>query len=182
MVIKEILKQLEKITITKEKIAFLMNELKKTEDKKLQEQLQLLLEQIIEQENLEERITLRQPEIQTPKRQFQTLEQQLPQQRFVRKQEEDKTEKVDYKLFQGEENYQTGVKSNIRGADPLEDNPNKQRIDITPYKENTGEVYQTQQDIREIQSKKIEESNDFSTEAILKRQKLKHEETKYEFT
>lgn len=183
MVIKEILKQLEKITETKEKISFLMQELKKTKDKKLQEQIEMLLEQIIDQESLEERITLRQPEIQTPKRQLQTLEQQLPQQRFIGNKKEDGSEKVDYKLFQGEENYQTGVKSKANVIDPLENNPNKPGIDINPYKENTDEIYQSQQDIREIQSQRLDESNKgFSTEEILRRQKLKHEETKYEFT
>ena len=183
MVIKEILKQLEKITKTKEKIAFLMEELKKANDKKLKQQIEILLEQVIDQESLEERITLRQPEIQAPKQQFQTLEQQLPQQKFIRKQEEDEQEKVDYKLFKGEENYQTGVKSKANTIDPLQDNPNKLGVDINPYKENTGETYQTQQDIREIQAQRIDESNkDFSTEEIIKRQKLKHEDTKYEFT
>ncbi|MBT7238296.1 hypothetical protein HN865_05615 [Candidatus Woesearchaeota archaeon] len=183
MVIKEILKQLEKITKTKEKISFLMKELKKTKNNKLKQQLELLLEQIIDQESLEERITLRQPEIQTKKPQFQTLEQQLPQQRFIRKQEEDDVEKVDYKLFQGEENYHTGVKSKANTIDPLQDNPNKLGVDINPYKENTGEAYQTKQDVREIQAQRLDESNkDFSTEEILKRQKLKHEDTKYEFT
>ena len=184
MVIKEILKQLEKITKTKEKIAFLMKELKKAKNTQLKKQIEILLQQVIDQENLEERVTLQQPESQTKKRQIrlQTLEEQLPQPRFVRGKEEE-PEKVDYKLFQGEENYQTGVKSKANVVDPLQDNPNKSGIEVTPYKENTDEIYQSQQDIREIQSQRIDESpKDFSTEEIIKRQKLKHEDTKYEFT
>ncbi len=178
MVIEKILKKLENITDTKEKIAFLIRELKEIDDKKLQKQLEIILQQIMDQENLEERITLKQPEIRI-RQTIKTLEEQLPKTRFVRKQEKEE-EKIDYKLFEGEKNYSTGVESNANIInDPLANNPNKPLVELTPYKENTDN-YKTQQENLDIETRNLDESNkDFSTESILKRKKLEQQDTMY---
>lgn len=171
MAINEILKKLEKITDTKEKIAFLMRELKKINDKKIQKQVETILQQIIDQENLEERITLKQPEIQITRKSAQPLEKILPQRRMITKQEEE-IEKVDYKIFEGEKNYATGADIDLYiSKDPLETNPSKQLMGIDPYKENTDD-YQSNQEGVNIHPDRLDESNkDFSTEAILRRKR-----------
>jgi hypothetical protein len=180
MVIKKILKELEKITNTKEKIAFLIRELKKIDNEKLQEQLEIILQQIIDQESLEERITLKQPEIQTKTRTVQTLERKLPQRRLMEKQEEE-IEKIDYKLFEGEKNYTIGVNLKLDASrDPLENNPNKPPVEINPYTENTDN-YKPRKEGIDIHPDRLDDSTkDFSTEAIIRRKKLEKEETVYQ--
>ncbi|MBT4835379.1 hypothetical protein HON86_02040 [Candidatus Woesearchaeota archaeon] len=155
-----------------------MRELKEINDKKLQKQLEIILQQIMDQENLEERITLKQPEIQI-RQTVKTLEEQLPKMKFIQKQK-DEEEKIDYSLFEGEKNYSTGVELNTNIInDPLENNPNKPLEEITPYKENT-DAYQTQQESFNIQTENLDESNkDFSTESILKRKKSEQQGIMY---
>jgi hypothetical protein len=68
--IKKIIKGLEKIPEKKEQISYLVKELNKTKDKELKEQIQKLIEEVIKEESLEERIDLKQPQLDVPQRKF----------------------------------------------------------------------------------------------------------------
>lgn len=70
--LKRIEKKLEKITDKKEQIKYLLTELKKTKDKKVQDEIKGLINEIVQEEDLEERINIQAPNIEVPTRKFET--------------------------------------------------------------------------------------------------------------
>ena len=187
---EEILKKLEKIEERKDKIKFLVIELKKAKNKKLKEQIEIIIDQLVKEENLEERIELKQPLQGKPERTFrlQTLEEQLPQ--IVTRREGAEPEKVDYKIKKGT-NYET-IDSLETSTDPTKKDMTGD-LNLAPTK--VEEIYDSQsaqedpkytnqkqnrEEMEALQAERLETQQSFTTQDILKRKKPKEIEVKYE--
>ena len=106
--IEKIIKNLEKIYERKEQISYLVKELNKTKQKELKEQIQQLIAEVIKNEDLEERIDLKQPQIDVPQRRFEAPTLELtPAPTPEKKEEKIETSEIGYRsLIQ---NYHTQV-------------------------------------------------------------------------
>jgi len=188
--IKKILKKLEKIKERKDKIKFLVKELKKTKDKKLKTQIEAIIDQLVEEENLEERIELKQPLQGRQERTFrlQTLEEQLP--KIVTRRGGAEPEKVDYKIKKGT-NYET-IDSLETSTDPTKKDISSE-LNLAPTK--VEEIYESQsaqddpkytnqkqnrEEMEALQTERLETQQSLTTQDILKRKKPKEIEVKYE--
>lgn len=139
--IKKIIKKLEEISEKKEQISYLVKELNKTKDKELKEQIQQIIEEIIKEESLEERIDLKQPQINIPQRKFETPTlEQTPEPNLEKKEEKEELSGITYTSII--QNYHTQVEE-VREILSTEDptrrdilsDLNISRTSIRPYME-----------------------------------------------
>lgn len=184
--IEKIKKELEKIPTTKEKIKFLMIKLKEIDDKKIRSQIEAIVNQLIEQENLEDRVEIRQEHIETnPLRPaVSVLEDQLPTLVPRRKQLEEESEKVDYKISTKGSKYEPAESLEVESGNPLEQDKSH-ALNLTPLK--VEEMYEAQpsqddpkytnnkqvrEEMQAFQTERISESKGTSTEQQLEKDKV----------
>jgi hypothetical protein len=191
--INKIKKELEKISTTKEKIKFLMIKLREIDDKTIKKQIEEIVNQLIEREDLEERVEIRQEYIETSpiRPAVSVLEDQLPTLIPKRRAPEIETEKVDYKIAKSGSKYEPVEVLEVTKGDPTRKDTITES-NLTPL--NVGEMYESQsvqedqryinnQEVRDemqvIQTERIEQSDRTATEEQLKRDKL---DIKYKLT
>lgn len=183
--IDKIIKELEKIDSRKEKINFLMNKIKDTKDKKLIIQIEKILNQIIEEESLEERIQIPQQQIEIPKRDLErreNLQEKLPQD-----EKKDFFEKINYSRAV---NYDSERERLIKdlSINPLRRDAitslNLSAAEIRNYFEPKAQQnsYSTTEAAKSVRVSEIERSQGFGIPEMLKRKKPRTEDIKYELT
>ncbi|MCD4759774.1 hypothetical protein K8R33_02720 [archaeon] len=110
--IEKIKKDLEDIYEKKEQIKYLLKKLKATKNKELQVQIKEIINQVMSDENLEDRIQIQQPNIDVQTRKFEAPE--LPKtQRIQEKEEKEKLPEITYDT--AIQNYHTQVQE-VRDA------------------------------------------------------------------
>ena len=188
--INKIKKELENISTTKEKIKFLMIKLKEINDKKIKQQIEEIVNQLIEMEDLEERVLIKQEHIETSPRRpaVSVLEDQLPTLLPRRRVQEETTEKIDYKISKGNK-YNPAGSLEVERRDPTKKDT-IQELNLTPLK--VEEMYESQsrqddpkystndkvgEELKSFQLERIEESKGTTTEEQLKKDKI---DLKYE--
>nr|MBA4405588.1 hypothetical protein [Nanoarchaeum sp.] len=182
--IEKIKKELEKITKKEERIKFLMDKIKSTKDKKLIIQIEEILNQIIQEESLEERIQIPQQQIDIPKRELEkreSLQEKLPQE----EKKQDFFQKINYTR---NVNYDAERERMIRdlSVNPTRrdaiSNLNLSTAEIRNYFEPKPQNYSTTDETRAIKSTDFERFKSFEIPEMLKRRKPKTEDIKYEIT
>ncbi|MBS3172699.1 hypothetical protein J4438_03950 [Candidatus Woesearchaeota archaeon] len=183
--IEKIKKELENINTRKDKIKFLINKIQETKNKKLIIQLEEILNQVIQEESLEERIELPQQQIDIPKRDLEkreSLQERVPQE--TKKQ--DFFERVDYSRAI---NYNSERERLLKGlsVDPTRretiQNLNLTTSEIKDYFGSKSQEYlrRTPDNVKKVEVNEIEKPT-FEIPEMLKRKKLNTQDVKYEIT
>ena len=188
--IDKIKKELEKIPTTKEKIRFLMIKLKEISDKKIKQQIEEIVNQLIEQEDLEERIEIRQQHIETNPRRpaVSILEDQLPT-IIPRRNRKESTGKVEYKVVSSGSKYEPAQSLEVATGNPTQRDPLKElnltalsveeMYETKPSQEDTRYTNnrQVREEMQAFQLERLSESKGTTTQEQLKKSKI---DLKYE--